>query len=695
MKVNIDWAGKHGTFAGTINATWSVWALTVLARSAHISGLWVLALFVLAGVAAMLTAARPDTAAERAHPGIGTLLYRLVSWAAGGGWSAWQITWGNPWRLHAVLTLVAGALVIGAFATWLSVRAQLRARRQQEEHDKRMRDAIAWGKRKVLLDWQDRVRRVTRVDVTMTGIEFWDNGSGFTLDGDLPLGGTTAKDLKPFEERLAADARLGHGCGVEILPGVNKGAALFQVSTRFALADDQPYPEEYEPLTVLNPLSVGSLRDYAPAEVELREKALAVIGQRGSGKTNFLHVNIANLARCVDTLVWVIDLGGGGLVLPWLYPYLEGVAERPAIDWVATTPEEALAMTRDALAIARARKPAYRDLRRQHNTDLLPISPDVPQVQIIIDEGAEVLGDGVRGIVGQIRDNLETVQRIAREVAVNVEASGLRATSDVISPAMRKGTQNRVGLRVTDQEELAYLFGWHRNLDPQDVPFPGCGFIATDAGAPRPFRVYRLLPAQIEEIAEVTSQWRPALDEPSVAVTEHYAGRWDRFRRWLDGEQEPVTTQAPASSSATATAASSTGTVAVQDLSAARGRIEDIHRRLVRERAESEQRDPDLAEDFWELTRNLDLSVPDSPEPEVEQPYTGNGHETPRDALVRIIRDAGTDGIILADVLRALRAEGVTAHRSTVHDWLNDALAQGVVVRRGKGIYIHRDHAGG
>ncbi|MEV5890003.1 hypothetical protein [Nonomuraea fuscirosea] len=40
-----------------------------------------------------------------------------------------------------------------------------------------------------------------------------------------------------------------------------------------------------------------------------------------------------------------------------------------------------------AIAIAKHRKAGYRKLKRAHKTDLLPVSPDLPQITIIVDEG--------------------------------------------------------------------------------------------------------------------------------------------------------------------------------------------------------------------------------------------------------------------------------------------------------------------
>jgi hypothetical protein len=70
-----------------------------------------------------------------------------------------------------------------------------------------------------------------------------------------------------------------------------------------------------------------------------------IIGALGGGKSNQESVMLASITGCPDALVWLIDRKGGKAARPWL----------GAIDWVATTVEEARLMLRTLLAEVRAR----------------------------------------------------------------------------------------------------------------------------------------------------------------------------------------------------------------------------------------------------------------------------------------------------------------------------------------------------
>ena len=131
----------------------------------------------------------------------------------------------------------------------------------------------------------------------------------------------------------------------------------------------------------------------------MRQASVLVIGQTGSGKTILLNVLTAGAGRCRDALVWHIDLNGGSLSQMWLAPWLEGHTDRPAIDWAASTPAEALDMALAALRIAKDRKTSARKLKIAADTTLMPVSPDLPEIVIFLDEGAEAVSPGDRSVV--------------------------------------------------------------------------------------------------------------------------------------------------------------------------------------------------------------------------------------------------------------------------------------------------------
>ena len=120
------------------------------------------------------------------------------------------------------------------------------------------------------------------------------------------------------------------------------------VAEKDILALTVPYPGDLSDLTVNRPFRIGTYEDGSVCEILYREVKILLIGITGSGKSNLLNVLIAQLGRCVDTVIFMIDQKGGRAALPWIQPWLEGKTPRPVIDWVATNRDESERML-DAL----------------------------------------------------------------------------------------------------------------------------------------------------------------------------------------------------------------------------------------------------------------------------------------------------------------------------------------------------------
>lgn len=223
-----------------------------------------------------------------------------------------------------------------------------------------------------------------------------------------------------------------------------------------------------------------------------------------------------------------IDVTGAGISLPWLHSWaVDGTARVPLIDWTADTIEEAHILCDTVIAGIGARKAGHQDLLTED--DKLTVTHDLPEILVAVDEIAELTPGLLR--------KLDTIVNTGRAVRVRVLVCGLRATQDVITAAMKKQSRVRVGMRVSDPEELSHLFptGGGR-INPKAAPYKGCGFYSSPdeddvVSDPTAFKGYRIKPKQIRALSIAYADRRPQL-EPVFLDTEpalYYASRWGRI----------------------------------------------------------------------------------------------------------------------------------------------------------------------
>ena len=133
--------------------------------------------------------------------------------------------------------------------------------------------------------------------------------------------------------------------------------------------------------SINQPIDLGPFKDASPCRVLFMRRHGLFGGTTGSGKSGGLNVLIGNLAACRDVVIWAIDLKKGMELGPW----------KPCIGRLATTPEQAIALLRDAVAILEARA----ELLAAAGRRVWEISPDMPALVIIIDEYAELADDAL------------------------------------------------------------------------------------------------------------------------------------------------------------------------------------------------------------------------------------------------------------------------------------------------------------
>ncbi|BAC71931.1 hypothetical protein Save01_05969 [Streptomyces avermitilis] len=463
------------------------------------------------------------------------------------------------------------------------------------------------------------------------------------------------------------------------------------MTTVNVLEQERTYPTDYSTLSLHTGIPWGYRTNAQQILAYLREQCALIVGPTGSGKTNMVHAILAGFARAEDVLTWVIDLNAGSAGLPWVLPALNGqiVREdgkpvRPGIDWLAGTFDEAMTMLDAAVRVAKQRKMGYQALLSKANTDLLPISAKIPQIMLVIDEGAEILVSPDRQ-VRKLGEKILEVIRIARAMGVRTVLTALGATGSVLSNLMiRREAKVRVALTGSETEgmDLSKMFPGSRGLRVDQAPYKGAGFMGTPESPAALFKAWRILPNQIREITAATSDRHPRLDDVSAkAAGPAYARRWDADRTaWMRdqavsddaGDDSPVTP----------------GALRLSALNEQQESPEDALARRFREEIDAQfgtAPEPHTTEqdDVAERPVGLNLSAlrdeQDSPAQQA--------------ALAALIA-AGPAGTGASAIARTL-ADGFGTTRQTVVGWLKTWLTDGTAVRVGEGTkarYVHRSH---
>jgi hypothetical protein len=612
----------------------------------------------------------------------GAIAARAGGWLAAGGWITYALNTPSIWTWSVVGPLAACTCGFASVAGAIG-----RKRRRQMERDARAFAALT--RSRIGMEWTDRFERVCGVPgCTIEGVEQWtddqgkETGAGYTLEVLLPQGGKNWRHLSSNTEALAADADLPEGCGVEVFTGASRRRALVKVQLRNdMLSEDQEVPLDASKLDFNGFFDIGKLRDGGVAKICIRQFSAMLVGAKRTGKTNQLLAIITRLLRMPNLRVWVIDFNGGGVALQWLRAWEAlGKPGRPPIDWVAADVDEATRMASAAVRVAKARKVEYQDLMAEADTDLLPLSADIPGILIITDEGAEVYANPQHR---RAAEPMKEVLRIAGSSGVNQLNCFLRATADTTGDTIIKSQSTvRIGMRMSNEEEMSYLLGWRSGVTPADMPEQGFGALSTDESRPsQVFRGWRVKPSHIKWFVENTTQYREndAFDAISLAALgEVYETRWERadfiFNKAVPAPK--VATTMVLDKDDDEGEQWSAGVDPVQASANLRKAIEDAGG------PSGEQID-----EFQQLIRSGGLQDLDALDPNnlpPEQPLTGDGGGAPdpnadedetndmRDIVFGMVKAMSPDGVTVAEIHKALVAQfGDDAPvRETVFRWL-------------------------
>ncbi|MFD5234379.1 hypothetical protein ACFWJ5_38875 [Streptomyces qaidamensis] len=679
----LDWAAGHGPVTGALSATTGAFAVATTGAATSMPPGWALAVGAAGALGHTVVGLRVRTAGR-------TLATRAASWLVGAGWTTWAMTHG-PLTWAALGSLATMGVGIGAAARSTALFEEAREEEVIAAEQRQIAAELSADRRAIAAEWVDRIQRVCSITVRVVGVEQWETGAGYSIDAELPPGGATWNRIAAESPRLSADARLPHGCTATASPGIHQGRVIIDVTTVNVLEQERTYPSDYGPLSVHTGIPWGYRTNAEQILTYLREQCALIVGPTGSGKTNMVHSILAGFARADDILTWVIDLNAGSAGLPWVLPALngeimaeDGKAVRPGIDWLAGTYDEAMTMLGTAVRVAKHRKMGYQDVLARANTDLLPISAKIPQIMLVIDEGAEILSSPDRQ-VRKLGEKILEVIRIARAMGIRTVLTALGATGSVLSNLMiRREAKVRVALTGGETEgmDLSKMFPGSRGLRVDQAPHKGAGFMGTPESPAALFKAWRILPNQIREIIAATSDRHPMLDAVSAkAAGPDYARRWDSDRTaWMRDQasiNEPSTTGAGLNLSA------------LSSPEQAQGSPEDEMLRRFREQ--------------------IDAQFGTAPEPRAstggDRPSTAGGlnlsalrgeQDNPaQQAALALLLAAGREGTGASAIARALADEHGTS-RQTVVGWLRDWMKDGTAVRVGEGTkarYVHRRHA--
>lgn len=253
--------------------------------------------------------------------------------------------------------------------------------------------------------------------------------------------------------------------------------------------------------TIMEPIDLGPFEDAAPARVLLLRRHALIGGIAGSGKSGGINVLMGNLSACRDVVIWAIDLKRGMELQPWA----------TCIDRLATTPEEARRLLRDAVVVLEARAATLAESGQR----VWEPTQENPALVIIIDEYAELAEESP-----EATSHSDSIARRGRAVAVQLIAATQRPTQKAMGKgAVRSQMDVRLSFRVRERKDVDLILGqgmlsagWHA----QTLNAPGKFFIsAPEHDTPRRARAYLLTDETVRATAERHTTSRPPLDEIS------------------------------------------------------------------------------------------------------------------------------------------------------------------------------------
>jgi S-DNA-T family DNA segregation ATPase FtsK/SpoIIIE len=405
--------------------------------------------------------------------------YAVTVTTAAGGWLA-AATAEGPGSVPLPQVLVAAGLVL-AVPWWAHRRRRARVRVERK-----------------LEAWPEIAQAVGLAGsrVMSAVVDMWGWHARFAL-----ARGQTINDV------------IGRLAAIESALGIFRGAARVyptrdDLANRFELRvlDTDPHAGAItwpgpSVTSVTEPIEFGPFEDAAPARVLLLRRHALIGGIAGSGKSGGINVLMGNLSACPDVVIWAIDLKRGMELQPWA----------SCIGRLATTPDQARALLRDAVAVLEARAVLLAATGRR----VWEPGPDMPALVIIIDEYAELTDDAP-----DAAGYTDSIARRGRAVAVTLIAATQRPTQKAMGQgAVRSQMDVRICFRVRERKDVDLILGqgmltagWHAHI----LNAPGKLLIsAPEHDTPRRARAYLITDQSVSATAARHAGQRPPLDEVS------------------------------------------------------------------------------------------------------------------------------------------------------------------------------------
>ncbi|MER7068962.1 hypothetical protein ABT357_25355 [Streptomyces albidoflavus] len=506
--------------------------------------------------------------------------------------------------------------------------------------------------------------------------------------------------LKSVETRKG-DLRPG---SLDLRRDINHAAsqATLHVTTRNVLAESIDLPADDHPLTINEPLTLGVLESGDPWEIKFRQNSVFIAGKKGSGKSVLLHVIISVVTRCTDAVIWMIDMAEGNTAKRWLRPWAQQwkdrngqTIDRPILDWVATTTDEAVRLLQASVAVADGRA------RRMPGGKIRP-KTTIPALIVITDENPELMS--------RIPDAIVAKQRGIKK--------GRKAAVDYIDAAQRGTGPNTgggevmsqydtvIGGRFPKRQEGQFVFPDHyQTVDLSKLPGNGAFYILDEdrskGAGPEKTKGYFAYDDDeypdgreatvIEDLAAARWTIRPDLDTASQQDAEPYgySTRWnpDRIDWLIDALNLPMPTGAGPRQQPAGPAKRTTGgpmpTLPSIDDYIQRGQ-QYKQQPQPNPAPEPAVEDADVERLFTELEEYTRQAAVNLTKP---QPSADKRHPR-RDEVTDWVRDAGQDGITVAEV-RARLAQRYPGEKppsdTAVQNWFT---AHPNITKPGRGTYV-------